>query len=266
MNDRIVILAGRSETSYLLINHLAARFEVAHVVFEAPHLRKMLRYRLRKLGWWKVAGQLAFILWDRLVIRPRSRAEIARLLAGRDIRPPEGRIPTTDVDSVNGPETAALLREIDPAVVVVSGTGIIGKRVLALGPRFINIHCGITPRYRGVHGAFWAVYEGRPDLAGVTVHLVDPGVDTGAILAQAIIAVDPRRDTYRTLPVRQYLAALDLLAGAVQDALAGTLKPYQRDDLDSRQWYSPTPGEYLRFRRRLREMRSQSTARSPGVG
>jgi methionyl-tRNA formyltransferase len=263
MSDPVVVLAGRSETSYLQINHLAARFDVAHVIFEAPHLRKMLRYRLRKLGAWKVAGQLAFLLWDRLVIRPRSRGARARRLAELDIRAADGRIPPADVESVNGSEVAALLREIEPAVVVVSGTGIIGKRVLALGPTFINVHCGITPRYRGVHGAFWAVYEGRPELAGVTVHLVDPGVDTGAILGQALITVDPRRDTYRTLPVKQYLAALDLLAEAVQDALAGTLKPYTRDDLESRQWYSPTPGEYLHFVRQMRKLRSRSTARSP---
>jgi methionyl-tRNA formyltransferase len=140
-------------------------------------------------------------------------------------------------------------------VVVVSGTGIIAKRVLALAPTFINIHCGITPRYRGVHGGFWAIYEGCPQLAGTTVHVVDPGVDTGAIIGQATIQLDPRFDTYRTLPVKQYLVGLDLMEQAVRAALDGTLAPYQRSDLESRQWYSPTPGEYWQFVRRLRTMR-----------
>lgn len=252
-NDSIVILAGRSETSYLLINHLAGQFNVAHVIFEAPHFKKMLRYRLRTLGPWVVAGQLLFLIWDRLWIRSRSRASIIRLLAGYDLRPPDGRIPTTNVESINAPETWALLKSLQPQVVVVSGTGIIGKRALALAPSFINLHCGITPRYRGVHGAFWAVVEGRPDLAGVTVHQVDPGVDTGAILGQAPIRVDPALDTYRTLPVKQYLAGLPLMVSAVRDALDGTVTPQPRmDQLESRQWYSPTPGEYLRFLRNLR--------------
>jgi len=258
----IVILAGRGQTSYLLINHLAARFEVAQVVFEAPHTRKMLRYRLRTLGYWKVAGQLAFLLYDRLIIRRRSRPRIAALLHGCDIAPPDGRLPVIDVDSVNSPAVAALLEKIQPRVVVVSGTGIIAKRILKLAPTFINIHVGITPRYRGVHGGFWAVYEGRPDLAGTTIHLVDPGVDTGAILAQATITIDPATDTYRTLPVKQYLAALDLLADAVQSALDGTLQPYTRADLDSQQWFSPTPAQYLRFLRQLRRLRKSSNAHS----
>lgn len=255
MNDSIVILASRSDTSYLLINFLAARFRVAHVIFEAPRLKKMLRYRLRVLGWRVVAGQMAFLLWDRLSIRPRSRPKIAALLEGYDIRPPDGRIPVTDVQTVNGAETAALLAQLQPRVVVVSGTGIIGKKALALAPTFINIHCGITPRYRGVHGAFWAVVEDRPDLAGVTVHQVDTGVDTGAILGQATITVAPD-DTYRTLPVKQYLAGLDLMANAVQAALDNTLVPQPTPALESKQWYSPTPADYLRFVRKLRQLRN----------
>lgn len=249
----LVVLAGRSELSYLLINRLAAHFDIACVVFEAPHFGKMLRYRLRKLGAWTVAGQLGFILWDRLVIRPRSRRRVAELLAGHDIRPPDGRLPTIEAGSVNGPPVVDLLDRERPHVVVVTGTGIIGRRVLALAPAFINIHCGITPRYRGVHGAFWAIYEGRPELAGTTIHRVDPGVDTGAILGQAAIAVDPHTDTYRTLPVKQYLAGVDLMVSAA----AGELEPYHRDDLASKQWYSPTLGEYWVFIRQLRALRAR---------
>ena len=255
-DNSILILARRSDTSYLLINHLAERFNMAQVVFEASNTRKMLRYRLRTLGWWTVLGQLAFLIWDRLYIRPRSRPRIEQLLAGRDLRPPDGRIPTMDVPSVNGEEVKTLLREHQPRVVVVSGTSIIGKKALALAPTFVNIHVGLTPRYRGVHGGFWAIYEGRPELAGTTVHVVDPGVDTGAICGQATIKIDPRFDTYRTLPVKQYLVGLAVMENAVRDALEGTLTPYQRDDMESHQWYSPTPGEYWRFVRRLRAMRS----------
>lgn len=246
----IIILASRDELSYLLINHLAQRFNIAQVVFEAPHTRKMLRYRLKKLGIWKVAAQLAFLVVDRLLIRRQSRPKIERLLKGHDASPPDGRLPVVDVDSVNGSEVTALLNQHKPQVVVVTGTGIIAKRILALAQTFINIHVGITPRYRGVHGGFWAVYEGRPDLAGTTIHRVDPGVDTGAIIAQVPITVEPN-DTYRTLPVKQYLAALDTMAQAVQAALGGHLTTYERNDLQSKQWYSPTPLEYLQFRRRL---------------
>jgi methionyl-tRNA formyltransferase len=103
-----------------------------------------------------------------------------------------------------------------------------------------------------VHGGFWAIAEGRPDLAGVTVHQIDAGVDTGAIIAQTTIDVDPRADTFRTLPVKQYIAALPLLTEAVGAALDDRLRTYTRDDLTSKQWFSPTFADYLRFLRQLR--------------
>ncbi len=249
-NAPLVIFASRSRTSYTLINHLAAHYPVGAVVFEASKLKKLLRYRLKKLGWWTVANQLAFVAYDRAVIRPRSRGRIDALLRDYDDSPPDERLRCVDVETVNSEAVRALLAEVEPGCVIVSGTGIIGLKTLAAVPTFINIHVGITPRFRGVHGGFWAVVEDRPDLAGVTVHQVDAGVDTGGIIAQATIDVEPT-DTFRTLPVKQYLAGLPLLRLAVADALAGTLTSTTRDDLESRQWYSPTFADYVRFIRRL---------------
>jgi phosphoribosylglycinamide formyltransferase-1 len=246
----IVIFASRSRTSYTLINYLAAHYPVGAVVFEASKLKKLLRYRLKTLGWWTVANQLAFVAYDRAVIRPRSRGRIDALLAAYDDSPPDERLRCVDVETVNSPAVRDLLAEVGPGCVVVSGTGIIGRKTLAAAPVFLNIHVGITPRYRGVHGGFWAIAEGRPELAGVTVHQVDAGVDTGGIVAQATITVAPG-DTFRTLPVKQYIAGLPLMRQAVADALAGTLAPYTRDDLESRQWFSPTFADYARFIRRL---------------
>jgi methionyl-tRNA formyltransferase len=253
----VVVLASRSATSYLLINQLAARFAVDAVVFEGVDRRKLLRHRLRKLGWWTAAGQMVFTGYDRLVIRRRARPKIAKLLACHDVSPPDGRLEVIDVESVNGEEVRTLIGRKRPRVVVVSGTGIIGRKVLELGPVFMNIHVGITPRFRGVHGGFWAIHEGTPELVGTTIHIVDPGVDTGAILAQVPVEIDPLEDGYRTIPVKQYLGAMDALTDAVNAALDGSLTPFARDDLESRQWYSPTPRQYMRFLQRMRMLRTR---------
>ena len=85
-------------------------------------------------------------------------------------------------------------------MVVVHGTRIIPARVLeSLGCPVVNMHAGITPRYRGVHGGYWALAERHPEWVGTTVHLVDPGIDTGGILAQATFDVTDE-DTDRHLP------------------------------------------------------------------
>lgn len=256
----IVIMASRSRTSYLLINHLAAQFNVAQVIFEPKHTRKLLRYRLRVLGWLAVARQLAFMVYDRAVIRPRSAPKIDALLADYDTSPPDDRLPCVDVTSVNSAHTRELLAAARPACVVVSGTGIIGRKTLAAAPTFLNVHVGITPRYRGVHGGFWAIVENRPDLVGVTVHQIDAGVDTGRIIAQATLSPQ-RTDTFRTLPVRQYLAALPLMADAVRAALADNMTTITRNDLESKQWYSPTLADYVRFTQNLARTTQQKRRR-----
>jgi hypothetical protein len=251
----LVVFGGRTDVSYLLINRLAERFGSFPVVFERPHLWRLLRYRRRRLGMATVAGQLLFQVWDRLIIRPRSRAVIRTLLAPYDLRPPDGRLPTVDVDSVNDAEVVALLEREQPQVVVVTGTGIIRRPVLGLAPMFLNIHCGITPWYRGVHGAFWAISDGRPERAGTTIHVVDAGVDTGPVVARRTIDIDPRSDTFRTLVIKQYLAGIDPMLDAVSAALEGVLPREAETTDEGAQWFSPTLVDHVRFVRRLRAMR-----------
>jgi len=70
--------------------------------------------------------------------------------------------------------------------VAVYGTRILKPVTLkcASAP-FINYHAGINPKYRGQHPGYWPLAQGDEENAGVTVHLVDEGVDMGSVLYQA---------------------------------------------------------------------------------
>jgi methionyl-tRNA formyltransferase len=121
-----------------------------------------------------------------------------------------------------------MLRRLKPNVVVLSGTRVVSRPVLeGVKAVFLNVHAGIIPRYRGVHGGYWALVEGEPENCGVTVHMVDAGVDTGAVVSRARIRPLPT-DNYLTYPWLQLAAALPLLIAAIEGALAGrlvTVKP-----------------------------------------
>ena len=92
----------------------------------------------------------------------------------------------------------------------------------------INTHAGLTPRHRGVHGGYWALAEGHPELVGTTVHLIDEGIDTGAVLGRAHFS-PTRRDSVATYPYLHLAAGLPLLAEQVQLTLRGGM-PVQVDD------------------------------------
>ncbi|HEX8349388.1 MAG TPA: formyl transferase, partial [Hymenobacter sp.] len=114
---------------------------------------------------------------------------------------------------------------------------------------FLNTHAGITPLYRGVHGGYWALANNDAAHCGVSVHLVDAGIDTGGIIAQALIRPEPE-DNFSTYPLLQVIAGMPLLKEAVRAALAGTIQLRPAPEGTSRLWSHPTLAEYKANRRR----------------
>ncbi|MEE2901811.1 MAG: phosphoribosylglycinamide formyltransferase [Myxococcota bacterium] len=75
-------------------------------------------------------------------------------------------------------------------VVLAGFMRIVGDNLLEAFPnRILNIHPALLPAYPGLHGQRQAL-NGLAKISGCTVHLVDGGVDTGPILAQAALSVD----------------------------------------------------------------------------
>ncbi|MGH9151786.1 MAG: formyl transferase [Acidimicrobiales bacterium] len=205
-----------------MFHALAAAFGPFPVILERPVSRwRLARRRARTLGLRTVAGQILFSAVAVPVLARRGRPRIAAIARkhGLDLSPVEP--PPVAVASVNCEDARAVLRRLDPRVVVVSGTRIISRDTLACVPApFINMHAGVAPQYRGVHGGYWALAEGRPELAGTTVHLVDAGIDTGAILGQATFRPGPG-DSFATYPYLHLAAGLPLLLSSVAELLAG---------------------------------------------
>lgn len=246
----VVMLVGPDESSRWVFHALDRAVGVRHVIEEQPVPRlQFLRRRAKTLGWRPVAGQILFMVFVMPWLRREAAARREEIIhtARLDAAPiPADRL--TRVASVNAPETLDKLRELAPAVVVLNGTRIVAKRVLeALPCPFLNMHAGITPLYRGVHGGYWALAEGRPDACGVTVHLVDAGIDTGGIVAQALIRAEST-DNFTTYPVLQVAAGIPLMVEAVRAALDGRLTTIAPPPGESRLWHHPTACQYLAAR------------------
>jgi len=254
MKHKLVLLAGEDPSTAILFHALSRDFDLTRVILEAGVPRStFIRRRIKKLGLLKVCGQILFQALAVPYLRRRSRqrmAEIGRRFDFHTAAIPAERI--TSVGSVNDPATIALLQSIQPDLVIVNGTRIIAKNVLeAIEAPFINLHAGITPLYRGVHGAYWALVEGERAACGVTLHLVDPGIDTGAVLGQVLIEPTPA-DSFVTYPLLQLGAGIPLLQRAIRDLLAGERHVQPHPALDSRLRTHPTVWEYLWYRVRFK--------------
>ena len=91
--------------------------------------------------------------------------------------------------------------------------------VAALSPNLINTHPSLLPKYPGAHAVRDALADGAK-VTGVTIHVVDEGVDTGPQIAQAEVAVLPD-ETEHELHERIKVVERELLIKTVADIAKG---------------------------------------------
>ncbi len=78
-----------------------------------------------------------------------------------------------------------IIKNFQPQYIMAFGSSIISGSILNLVPknRFINLHLGISPYYRGSGTNFWPFVNGELEYVGSTIMYLDSGVDTGNIIA-----------------------------------------------------------------------------------
>ena len=239
--NRIAVLIAGGGLANAFVNKLAERFPDLVVIQEqGEEPSVILRRRAKLRGWWNAIGQHLFTYYGLRAVARLGKARVNQICAEhhleRDLRP---GIEVRHVPSVNSGESHAHLRALQPQAVAVYGTRIIRKETLAaIDAPFINYHAGLNPKYRGQSGAYWALRNGDAEHAGLTIHLVDQGVDTGDVLYQARSAFT-KADKFQTYHFVQMAQAVPLMIQALEDAIHGRLKPF-KPDLPSQQFFMPT--------------------------
>lgn len=145
---------------------------------------------LNNWGGWKVAQWLRERNEDivALVVQPESDERFARqILDALDM--PADRV--WRAPELRNPETVARFKELEPDIGISGWFGYILKpdllQVFKVG--CINLHTAYLPWNRGWYTNVWPILDGSP--AGMTIHFIDPGVDTGDLIAQRLVPVEP---------------------------------------------------------------------------
>jgi len=138
-------------------------------------------------------------------------------------------LPVYQPERLRRPEAIEQLRALLPDCLIVAAYGqILPQAVLDL-PKHgaLNLHPSLLPRHRGAAPVAGAILAGD-EITGVTLMLVDAGLDTGPIVAQATLPVAPD-DTTATLTAKLALLAADLLVMSLPHWFAGRLTPSPQD-------------------------------------
>lgn len=151
---------------------------------------------------------------------------------GRKVTPPPVKVvaqelglPVMQPRRLRAPEAFEQLQAWAPDIIVVAAYGqILRPNVLAL-PRYgcINVHASLLPRWRGASPIQHAILAGDRE-TGVTIMLMDEGLDTGPILSQRAMPIEPE-DTGATLSEKLARLGAALLLETLPEYLSGALQP-----------------------------------------
>jgi methionyl-tRNA formyltransferase len=185
-------------------------------------------------------------------------------------------IPVWQPGSLKRPENIEALAAYHADLYIVAAFGqILPQAVLDL-PRYgtLNIHASLLPRYRGVSPISEAILQGENE-TGVTIMLIDAGIDTGPILLKRAIPI-AEDDTTGSLTAKLATLGASALLAALPLWVAGDLQPQPQNEQEASYthmlrkedgeiaWqrsatalaretraYSPWPGSYTTWRGKL---------------
>ena len=230
---RIVVLCSSiySETACAVAVRLCEMGYIPAVLSLPTFNRNTL---LRKLGQWGIRT-VAQYARTKLVrgkhhkyFQPRNRYlqpwlkhETGVFINLRDVSNCYG-FPISVVANQNSPDAVSRLEAWSPDLIVFTGGNILREPILTL-PRLgvLNIHLGLLPQIRGMSSPEWSLLNGVP--VGVTIHSMDPGIDTGPILQKYEYAYLAHCESLADLRHRLIAFGVDKLGDVVAALDRGTI-------------------------------------------
>ncbi|MDP2952138.1 MAG: methionyl-tRNA formyltransferase [Chloroflexota bacterium] len=139
-------------------------------------------------------------------------------------------IPVMQPRSLKEKEVVTSLLELEPQVIVVAAYGLILPPEVLVIPPFgcLNVHASLLPKYRGASPVAGALLAGEEE-TGITIILMDEGMDTGPILAQAQLPIAPE-DNRGSLTEKLAYRGADLLLETLPRWLKGEITPQPQED------------------------------------
>jgi len=259
---RIVVLSSRLPEDIWLINKISDVCDIEGIVlpkgdrFGEFGLFQVLMKTIRRSGPVETVNQVLIYLYRLVFEGRRDEKEMKKIFAGKSYQQIEkDGIDTLYVEDINAKEVQGFLQKKFYDLIVASGTSILKKNILeAAKCPIINLHPGLAPQYRGRYGSYWPIYNREPELVGVTVHFVDQGIDTGAILAQGRVEYN-WNDYVKTVTFKQHKLGGDLMVECLQNFDVLSKNAYQKEGCPSKNYRTMGLSHYLKAKRWLKNNR-----------
>ena len=119
--------------------------------------------------------------------------------------------------------------QLSPDLIIVAAYGLIIPKEILNIPKYgvINIHPSLLPKYRGPSPVAWALLNGDP-ITGVSIMLLDEGMDTGPVLAAEKLSISTDHNT-QSLTEKLFQIGSNLLIATIPLWVSGEIIPIQQN-------------------------------------
>jgi methionyl-tRNA formyltransferase len=232
-STRVIVITGDGLEHHYVTNKLAAKIPLAGIVVDhgkPVSAREKVRRYFRRYTVTQLLSRVWLALLRKTWGAGANRQQALLSVFGREnclefLRPEL----LHHVHGINTPEGVRTVASLEPDVILVYGTGIVGGKVLSLARTIaLNMHTGISPYYRGCDCAFWPLYNQELHMLGATVHECVKDVDGGRIFGTTGIKLHADDDLFAVF-ARCVDAGADLYVQKAQELLKHGLEGAPQD-------------------------------------
>lgn len=225
VQPRVVVLCGGAPRHVYVANRLCGSLDVVAIVQEVG--RRITPAKLASLAKPNVAAR-KIGRWLRDRRRYAGNPEARFFFGEAEVRFDRPEL-LQRAEHINDRAVFDIVQRLGPDVVAVFGTSLIRPPLLGQGRLgMLNLHGGLSPDYRGADCTFWALYNGEPQQIGCTLHFINAGIDTGALIAHVCPEVCEGDDELR-LFWRAVRDGADVYAEAIERLARGDALGVQQD-------------------------------------
>jgi methionyl-tRNA formyltransferase len=245
-----VVLLTQDEPLFLVpsIEYLLSRkpdqVEVAGcVVFDPSPLGKKAGTVGRARELLRVFGPAYFLHYGAKFAAARLKPSRRLSTVLRRFAVPELRLK----QNVNAPESLAPIRALQPDLLIsVAANQIFRRALIEIAPKgCLNLHSALLPKYRGLMPTFWVLKNGEKE-TGVSVFLVDEGIDSGPIVVQKRVPIET--NSLEELIRRTKVVGMDAVWEAVEKIASRKSTLIPNPESEKTYFSFPTKADVRAFR------------------
>ena len=169
-NKKILLLFGDDLRNKFILNKVLSKFKNCKVIIQKKNKEKLKK-------------KTDSLLQNHLKFRDVSEKKFLKI--NKNYINKYNDITYIELNELNSQKMINKVRNFKPDLVLCYGITLIQKKLLSTLPnKTINIHSGLTQKFRGYASNFWACYMLEPNNVGATIHYVIEKADSGNILHQ----------------------------------------------------------------------------------